>query len=357
MITYKQGNLGIIRPSVFSGWFGVLLAILILGSRCHSGAAESSASATGTVDEANSTEMRTYLQLQEQLHATQLAVERTRTEAEQTSSQNMEALANRLKTIEDSLATRRSKELDAMQSSNHAMLIVAGSFAGMGFVAMLLMGYFQWRTVNRLAELSAILPGAGGTSNSRRALALGMGEAAVVTTGLPPGPSPELIETIQRLEKRVRELEVIDAHASTNGNGNGNGAHLAEAASVGDANGATESHQPASEDEASRLTSLVGKGQSLLNMDKAEEALAMFDEALAVAPEDPETLIKKGIALEKLRKLNEAIECYDRAIAADSSMTIAYLHKGGLFNRMERFNEALECYEKALHTQESRGLA
>ena len=68
---------------------------------------------------------------------------------------------------------------------------------------------------------------------------------------------------------------------------------------------------------------MIGKGQSLLNMDKAEEALAMFDEALAVVPEDPETLIKKGIALEKLRKLNEAIECYDRAIAAAAASKAA----------------------------------
>ena len=106
--------------------------------------------------------------------------------------------------------------------------------------------------------------------------------------------------------------------------------------------------------DAARITMLLGKGQSLLNLDQAEEALACFDQVLTLDPNHPEALVKKGAALERLRKLDEAIACYDQAIAADSSMTVAYLYKGGLFNRMERFGEALECYEKALHTQETR---
>ena len=109
--------------------------------------------------------------------------------------------------------------------------------------------------------------------------------------------------------------------------------------------------------EAARITMLLGKGQSLLNLDQAEEALACFDQVLTLDPNHPEALVKKGAALERLRKLDEAIACYDRAIAADSSMTVAYLYKGGLFNRMERFGEALECYEKALHTQETGRLS
>ncbi len=61
---------------------------------------------------------------------------------------------------------------------------------------------------------------------------------------------------------------------------------------------------------------------------------------------------KKGMALERLGKLDEAIDCYDRAIALDNSMTMAYLNKGGVFNRLERYGEALQCYEKALRAQQ-----
>src|SRR5258706_6563774 len=53
-------------------------------------------SATNKPDEGNSQEMRNYLQLQEQLHATQLAVERARKESTETAVATGEALAARM---------------------------------------------------------------------------------------------------------------------------------------------------------------------------------------------------------------------------------------------------------------------
>src|SRR5262245_7967747 len=88
-------------------------------------------------DDGPSPELRTYLQLQEQLHATQMAVERNRKEAEESAAQSAAALNNRLQSLEQTLAATRSRELDVVQSSNRSMLFVAGSFAAMGFVAML----------------------------------------------------------------------------------------------------------------------------------------------------------------------------------------------------------------------------
>jgi len=238
--------------------------------------------------------------------------------------------------------------LEAMQSSNRNMLYVAGAFASIGCIAMLLMGYYQWRTVNRLAELSAAIPsGALALGGFRPIAAIGPGSMPEVTVATPINPNPELLETIQRLEKRVQELEHSPAHLT-------NGGPTSDKNSV--SHETDDPSAPASE-EVKSVNLLLGKGQALLNMDKPEEALASFDEALALEPNNADALVKKGTALERLRKLPEAIECYDRAIAADNSMTIAYLYKGGLFNRMERFGEALECYEMALRTQETRGAA
>ena len=130
--------------------------------------------------ETNSLELRTYLQLQEQLHATQLAVERNRKESLEAAAQTAEVLTTRLQGIEQSLGTQRARELDAMQNSNRVMLIVAGAFAAMGFLAMVLMAFFQWRTVTRLAEMSAALPAAGLGYNQKRAIAeLGPGDSPV----------------------------------------------------------------------------------------------------------------------------------------------------------------------------------
>ena len=155
-----------------------------------------------------------------------------------------------------------------------------------------------------------------------------------------------LLESIQRLEKRIFELE-HPAHPVATATEDS----ATEGKPANTPNGSTDS---AAATGAAKISVLLNKGQSLLNMDKAEEAVECFESVLEVDPNNPEALVKKGTALEKLRKLNEAIECYDRAIAADGTMTIAYLYKGGVFNRMEKFSEALECYEQALRTQEKR---
>jgi hypothetical protein len=331
-------------------------------------------STTGKVDDVMSPETRSLLQLQQQLRETQMAVERNHKESAESAVQTTEALATsmkattelagRMKNLEESLSTQRSRELDVMQNSNRTMLIVAGVFATFGFVALFMMGYFQWRTVNRLAEISAVLPPAGLPLPSQRLRAALMTGESVVTASAPARTdNSDLLQTIAQLEKRIRELE----HGTTTQAMNGHteteeeavtGTTFEENPGTQVQGNGTGEHKPAKETadspEADRVTFLLGKGQSLLDLDKAEEALACFDEALSLEATNAEALVKKGAALERLRKLNEAIECYDRAIKADNTMTIAYLYKGGLCNRMERFNEALQCYEQALRTQEKR---
>jgi tetratricopeptide (TPR) repeat protein len=319
-------------------------------------AADTNAPPVAAMEVTNAEEViRSYLQLQEQLHLTQLAVEQNRKEARDATVQATEALASRLQGIEQALASQRARDLDLMQSNNRVMLIVAGSFATLGFVAMVLMAYFQWRTVNGLAEISAGLPTARALGAGSAIPALGPGDAHLMAGGPAEQSNLRLLGAMEQLEKRLYDLEHTSRppanRAAEPGAGPTNGSdelvspNGSSQGSPGDVSGSFD---------GSRVSMLLGKGQSMLHLDDAEGALACFDEALALEPDNTETLVKKGAALERLQRLSEAIGCYDRAIAADNSMTIAYLHKGGLFNRMERFNEALECYEKALRTQEKR---
>ena len=348
------------RAGLQRNWWGVLSAVAVgLSAAAFGAEGVPTAPAPGKTEETNSLEM---LRLQEQLHATRLAVERYRQETEEATARNSEAVAGRLKNIEQALEAQRGREWETIQSSNRAMLssnraivTVGGTVAGIGFVAVLLMAYFQWRMVNRLAEISAVLPTprlALGQGNP--AAALGTPDTHLVTVGPVEQSNLRLFDAVERLEKRIHELEhtthppLNDAPLTRNETpptpAPSNSAPTSEAP--------TEEAAPTT--EAGRITVLLGKGQSLLNLDKAEESLACFDEVLTLEGDNAEALVKKGTALERLRKLDEAIECYDRAIAADGSMTIAYLCKGGLFNRLERFTEALECYEQALRTQEKR---
>ena len=337
-------------------WPGHTLLVLVLVAFAAGGFGAEPAvppAPAGKTEETNTQDtLRAYLQLQEQLHATQLSIERSRKEADANTAETARVLAGRLQAIEQTLTSQRRQELEAMQDSNKVMLIVAGLFAVLGFLAMLFMAYFQWRTISRLAEISAAMPAAHALGPGSPLGALGVGDSPEVIVGPAQQSSQQLLGALEHLEKRIHQLEhtPIPQHESPSGTQPAATPPASPNGGPPDAAAADIAAAP----ELTRINMLLGKGQSLLNLDQAEEALACFDQALALEPNHAEALVKKGSALERLRRLDEAIACYDRAIAADGSMTVAYLYKGGLFNRMERFGEALECYEKALHTQETR---
>ena len=348
-------------------------AVLILAqARIVSNAAEEETNATRTFtssetnalaaapSDTNAQEtLRAYLQLQEQLHLTQLSVEQNRREASEMAAQNSEALVGRLQTIEKALESQRTRELEAMQSSNRAMLWVAGTFAAVGFLAMMLMSFFQWRTVDHLAEISAGLPASLGFGSAPARAVLGTGDTHALTAGPAEQSSMRLVGTMEQLEKRIYQLEhttrtpLHEANAANGGKNPSYGTTENGGHGLAVSTDNAFSHDLAAE-ETERVNVLLGKGQSMLNLDDAQAAVECFEQALRIDPNNAEAWVRKGTALERLQQLNEAVECYDRAIAADGALTIAYLHKGGLFNRMERYNEALECYEKALRTQEKR---
>lgn len=294
--------------------------------------------------------LRAYLQLQEQIHEAQLAIERNRQESEDAAAKNAAVLAERLQGIEQSLTAQRANELEVVQRANHTMLMVVSAIAALGCLAILLTAYFQWRAVNRFTAIAAAFPMGNGLGPFRAVGALEAGEHSLTTIGSVEQVNLRLLGAIERLEKRIQDLERTSRPPLNEGAAVNNILDLQSA-------DGTVAGQPADLEpgaKASDVDSLLGKGQSLLNLAKPDEAIACFDEVLAHDPGHAEAWVKKGVALERLRKPQEALACYDRAIAIDDSMTIAYLYKGGLFNRMERFTEALECYERALHTQEKR---
>jgi tetratricopeptide (TPR) repeat protein len=267
--------------------------------------------------------LRSYLQIQEQLHSTSLAIEATRAQLEAGAKQNNEIVAARLKLIEQTLTSQGERETKTARSSQRLVLIIAGIFGLVGIAAMVLTSWFQLRTMHRLSELS----GSGGFFRQL--------DAPITTVTAAP---PAILEAIHRIEQRLLEYQTARAslpepQLHTNGSHNDNGNGNAGAA------------------EHDKLSVLLSKGQTLMRLNRPGEALDVFDEALALDPDNADIYVKKGTALERMKKLDDAIACYDRAIAANHAMTLAYLCKGGVFNQMERFSEALECYEQALRSQ------
>ncbi|HTA31465.1 MAG TPA: tetratricopeptide repeat protein [Candidatus Cybelea sp.] len=282
--------------------------------------------------------LRFYLQIQEQLRNTLLAVQTNRQEAAAQAATNSQALEARLRAMEKAFADGRRDLVEGMDRSDRMVLMAAGTFASIGFLVLLLAAFLQWTAVNRLAAATASL--------SARPLQLtGPGEAHLPPAHVLEESSTRFLALIERLEQRIHELEAsvkplqsLPEGKSTNGDAHGSAAGSSSGASA----------PPAAPGQASAINVLVSKSQTLLKLDKPEAALGCLEEALALDPDNTDAMVKKGAALERLQRFDEAIECYDRAIAQDNSMTMAYLYKGGVFNRTERYTEALACYEQAL---------
>ena len=321
----------------------ILLLVLWLGLGTLMNAAETNAVSTApplppvpakTAEESLEAQriLRSYLQLQEQLHATLMAIEQARAESTLASRTNADLLTVRLELIEKALQQQQEQQRESMQQSNRTMLVLAGIFVGVGFLTLLFMALFQLRGMNRLAEIATGLPagrmlGAGAFPGAMEA-----GDPRLLgASGEPAGG--RLQNVVERLEKRIGDLETTAHTPATNGgNGNGNGRSETAAADP-------------------QLSALLGRGESLLKLGQSAEALECFEEALGRAPHCAEVHVKCGIALEQLKRADAAIEAYDRAIAIDRSITLAYLRKGSLFNQQEKFGEALDCYEQALRAE------
>ncbi len=99
-----------------------------------------------------------YSQLQEELRQAQLAVERNRQATKEAAGQYAAALSKGLETIELAFARQRAQDRETLQRSNRAVIVVAGTFAAVGVITMVMIACFQWRMSKRLTELSAALP-------------------------------------------------------------------------------------------------------------------------------------------------------------------------------------------------------
>ncbi len=316
-------------------------------------AVEAGTNGLGTAPAPGPESLRSYLEIQDQLHNTQLAIERNRREAESAATLNSEIMQGRLNLLEKALASHRADELKDMEQSNRLILVSTGSFVVIGFLVLLLAAFLQWTSTNRLAAIAARFPEHPLSSASPAGAVLGSGENSLPRSKVLEQTEAPLAGVIGRLEERIQVLEssarprhLLSEGAPSKG-ADGANRTTRQAVEV-----LTQETREAPPDLAGTVGLQLGRGQILLRLDQAEEALACFENVLALDAGNTEALVKKGAALERMQRLEEAVVCYDGAIARDHSLTVAYLHKAGALNRLERFSEALECYEKALKTQD-----
>lgn len=291
--------------------FALLLAMPLVAAETNSVATGTDSVSTNTNTDAVANGI---LQLQAQLHDAQMQIEQSRRQAAEEAQSNAATMSARMDQLEQTIAAQRTADAEVVRRTQQLTFYVVGTVGIAALAVLLLMGYFQWRAFAQLTEITSRQTAALSAVNGVHQLAA-PGRATVEVS------NARLLDIVGQLEKKILELEK-------------GGRLLAE--------------PPA------RSSDPLEEGQRFLDANEPQIALECFEKILSRQPQNPEALAKKAAALEKLGRDEEALSLYDRAIAADGGLVIAYLHKGGLLNKLARYDEALKCYERALLVQEKK---
>lgn len=89
------------------------------------------------------------------------------------------------------------------------------------------------------------------------------------------------------------------------------------------------------------------RGNALRKSGKPEAALAAYENALALNPGDAETLCSKGMVLKDLGRHDAAVRSYDAAIAQQPQMVQAHANRGAALAAANRHEEALTSLARA----------
>jgi tetratricopeptide (TPR) repeat protein len=312
----------------------LILAGAIVFFAIRAPAVDPSSSSDATNSSPSDVVTSSLLQIQEQLHNTQLALQENQQVAAALERNNADLMTARLQTLEQSL----NNQADDAHKSLQWTLLGTGiiGLAGLGILSWMV--YLQSRAFIKLTEISS-------QQNVLLTNATAVQQFSAPARAMVESSNARLLEAVGQLKDRVSELEhsvpslangqKLNGTGHTNGNGTGN-----EAGSISSG--------------AETQSEMLVEGQKYLDENEPRQALELFDRYLAFHPDDPDALLKKADALQKIGRNDEALAHYNRVIAADSTLAVAHLQKGGLLNRLRRYDEALNCYEQALQAQEKK---
>ncbi len=93
---------------------------------------------------------------------------------------------------------------------------------------------------------------------------------------------------------------------------------------------------------------LIDKGYSLTELKRFDEALAAYDRAIALQPDNALAWARKGRALRLMERYDEGLAAYERALDIFPRYGWAWRGKGLVLERLNRLEEALFAYEQAV---------
>jgi tetratricopeptide (TPR) repeat protein len=91
-----------------------------------------------------------------------------------------------------------------------------------------------------------------------------------------------------------------------------------------------------------------GQGCALCEREAYAEAVAAFEQAIALNPNYCKAWSNRGNALCAMKRYAEALASYDRAVALQPEYHQAWFNRGLLLTEMMAYGNAIESYDRAI---------
>jgi tetratricopeptide (TPR) repeat protein len=92
-------------------------------------------------------------------------------------------------------------------------------------------------------------------------------------------------------------------------------------------------------------------------MERYEEALADFDRAIGLDPNQPWIVVSRGETYRLIERYEEALADFDRAIGLDPNQAWIVVNRGETYRLIERYEEALADFDRAIELDPEYGWA
>jgi len=116
-------------------------------------------------------------------------------------------------------------------------------------------------------------------------------------------------------------------------------------------------NRPGASAEPERAETYYNRAGALKEQNRVPEALAAFDQAIALKPDYAQAHNGRGIALAKLNRSHEAIAAFDRAVALMPDYAEAHNNRGIVLHELKRLEDALSSFDRAIALQPNNARA
>ncbi|BBD61576.1 TPR repeat-containing serine/threonine protein kinase [Nostoc sp. HK-01] len=91
-----------------------------------------------------------------------------------------------------------------------------------------------------------------------------------------------------------------------------------------------------------------GQGKTLFKLKQYDEALIAYEKAIQIQPDYVDAWSGRGFTLQKLQRYPEAIAAFDKALQLHDDYPEVWNAKGEVFSELKQYDNAIKAYDKAI---------